>query len=255
MNELGPFLRTDFKAVDKRDGIHAVMGWIKGDTDKLPIVTDEGKPFGIVNDRAISTGRHLDEKAKLENYALVTRALPETASLEEVAARMSELRAAFLPIEDRKGKLRGYVSAIDVARERGASGRTARELCVPIATLRGEQTVGEALHAFSQEYVDHLPVTDAHGRITGVVRRRDVVVLGANASDKGRMDAIGERRHPTRDALAGFAQEARGLVGPDAGFDEVERALQSWGYALVQNGEGRVLGIVTAETLMRKLAP
>lgn len=253
MSELGPFLRTDYKAVDKRDGLHSVMGWIKGDSDKLPIVMDDGKPFGIVNDRAITSGRRLDEKAKVENYSLVTRALPETASLEEVARRMSELRAAFLPIEDRRGKLAGYVSAIDVARERGAGGRTAREICVPIATLRGEQTLGEALHAFSQEYVDHLPVVDAQGRVSGVIHRRDVLVLEANNSDKGRMDAVGERHHPLRDPVSGLADEAAGVVQPEARFDEVERALESWSYAIVKNGDGRVLGIITPETLMRSL--
>lgn len=253
MNELGPFLRTDFKAVDKRDGIHTVMGWIKGDSDKLPIVTDGGKPFGLVNDRAITNGRNLDDRAKLENYALITRALPETASIEEVAKRMAELRAAFLPIEDKKGRLAGYVSAIDVARERGADGRTARDLCVPIPALRGEQTLGEALHAFSQEYVDHLPITDAQGRLQGVVHRRDVLVLGANNADKGRMDAIGERHHPLKDPVSGFADEASGIVSPEARFSEVERALDAWGYALVSNGDARVLGIITPETLMRSL--
>ncbi|GEM_PF-6569228 len=253
MSELGPFLRTDFKAVDKRDGIHSVMGWIKGDTDTLPIVVDEGRPFGLVNDRAITTGRRLDERAKVESYSLVTRALPETASLEEVARRMAELRAAFLPIEDKKGKLAGYVSAIDVARERGAADRKARDLAVPIATLRMEQTLGEALHAFSQEYVDHLPVLDGDGRIRGVIHRRDVVVLGANNGDKGRMDAIGERHHPLKDPVSGFADEPVGIVPPHATFEEVERALESWDYAIVSNGDARVLGIITPETLMRSL--
>ncbi|MEA3200357.1 MAG: hypothetical protein QOE90_1785 [Thermoplasmata archaeon] len=254
MADLSSYLRTDYKAVDKREGLHAVMGWLKGDADKLPIVMDDGKPFGIVNERALSS-RRLDDKAKIENYALVTRALPQTASLDEVARRMSELRAAFLPIEDKRGKLAGYVSAIDVARERGAATRNARELAVPVTALRAEQTLGEALHAFTHEYVDHLPVLDAAGRLQGVVHRRDVLVLEANNADKGRMDAVSEKQRPLKDALGGFADDASGVVPAGAGFDAVAAAIESWGYALVQDGAGRIAGIVTAETLLRSLIP
>lgn len=252
MTDLSPYLRTDFKAVDKRDGMNAVMGWLRGDADKLPIVTDDGKPFGLVNERALSS-RSLDGKAKIENYALVTRSLPHTASLDEVARRMSELRAAYLPIEDKKGKLAGYVSAIDVARERGAGERRARELAVPITMLKPTQTLGEALHAFTQEYVDFLPVVDANGRATGVVARREIVKLEFNAGDKGRMDAHGEKVHPLKNPVDGYVSEATAICAPEATFDEVETCLENWGYAIVQNGSGKAMGIITPETLLRSL--
>lgn len=253
MSELSPYLRTDYKAVDKRDGVHSVMGWLRGDTDKLPIVVDDGKPFGLVNDRAL-TSRRLDDKTKLENYAVVTRALPETATLDQVAARMAELRAAFLPIEDKRGKLAGYVSALDVARERGANDRAARELAVPVAHLTKDSTLGDAVHLFAQEYVDHLPILDANGQLHGVVHRRDVLLMSADSGDKGRMDAQGEKIHALRDRIDGFAEDAQGIVGPAERFDAVAECLESWGYAFVRNGDGRVQGIITPETLMRALA-
>jgi CBS domain-containing protein len=249
MSDLSPFLRTDYKAVDKRDGLHAVMGWLKGDTDKLPIVTDDGKAFGLVNERALMS-RRIDERAKVETYSLVTRALPETATFEEVARRMAELRAAHMPIENARGKLTGYVTAIDVARQNGAAAKTARELSVPVVMLREDGSVGEALHAFTQEYVDHLPVLDAHGRLSGVVHRRDLLTREQNAGDKGRMDALGEKQRPLRDRISGFADDATSWLPPHATFDEVTRALDAWGYAVVRDGD-RILGVVTPETLLR----
>jgi CBS domain-containing protein len=249
MTDLTPFLRTDYKAVDKHDGLHSVMGWLSGDTDKLPIITDEGKAFGVVNERALMS-RSLDGKAKVEQYSLVTRALPDTASWDQIARRMGELRAAHLPIENAKGKLTGYLSAIDVARHNGASAKTARDLCVPVTMLREDATMGEALHAFGKEYVDHLPVLDAHGRIRGVVHRRNVYTLGQNAGDKGRMDNMGDKQHPLRDRVDGFAEEVAAELPANASFEAVATALDAWGYAIVRDGE-RILGVVTAETLLR----
>jgi|SRR5581483_6105049 len=251
-DDLSSLVRTDYKAVDKRDGVHSVIGWIRGDSDKLPILVDEGKPFGLVNDRAM-TSRRLDQNAKLEGYALVTRALPQTASLAEAAARMAELRAAFLPIEDRKGKLVGYVAALDVARRNGAVERSARDLAVPVRALRPDETLGDAVHAFGQEFVDHLPVVSTEGRLEGVVHRRDVLLMSADAGDKGRMDAHGERIHALRDAVSGFADAPEALVRPDDSFERVASCLESWGYALVVENN-RLTGIVTPETLIRSLS-
>lgn len=250
-DDLSSLLRTDYKAVDKREGVHSVMGWLRGDSDKLPILMDADKPFGLVNDRAL-TSRRLDANAKLEGYALVTRALPQTASLGEVAARMAELRAAFLPIEDRKGQLAGYVTALDVARNNGASQRRARELALPVGTLRSDQTLGDAVHAFGQEYVDHLPVVSSEGKLEGVVHRRDVLVMSADSGDKGRMDARGERIHALRDLVGGFADGLDGVVRPDDSFERVAACLEAWGYALVVENN-RLTGIVTPETLIRSL--
>lgn len=251
MTDLSDYLRTDYKAVDKHEGVHAVMGWLRGDSDKLPIVVDEGKPFGLVNERALAT-RSLNSNAKLEHHTLVTRALPENATVEDAARRMAELRAAFLPVADKRGKLAGYVSALDVARERGAADLNAAQLLVPITTLRPEQTVGEALHAFTKEYIDHLPVVDAQGQVTGVLHRRELVKFELNAGDKGRQDAMGEKLHPLKDSIQGYLDNADAVVTPKASFDDVERCIRDWGYALVQQ-DGRVAGIITPETLLRSL--
>lgn len=247
MADIHDLVRTDFKEVDKRDGLHAVMGWVKGDTDKVPIVTDGGKPYGIVNDRALMS-RRIDHHAKIEPYALTTRALPATATLEEAIARMAEYRAAHLPVEE-KGKLVGYVSALDVARE-ADWGRTARELCLPVTALRAGQTLGDALHVFTQEYIDYLPVLDAQGRPGAVLSRKRVLHMGAEAGERGRKDAGGEKLHFLNDPVEGFTDPSVTL-SPDASQEDVLETLEEWGYALVQDGDGRFLGIVTPETLAR----
>jgi CBS domain-containing protein len=247
MPDIHDLVRTDFKEVDKRDGLHAVMGWVRGDTDQLPIIMDDGKPYGIVNDRALMS-RRIDHRAKIEPYALTTRALPATATLDEAIARMAEYRAAHLPVEQ-KGKLLGYVSVVDVARE-AAWGRTARELCLPVTALRAGQTIGDALHVFTQEYIDHLPVLDAHGRPEGVLSRKRVLHVGSESGAKGRKDAGGQKVHLLDDPIEGFTDQSVTLR-PDASQEVVLETLEEYGFAFVQDADGRFLGIITPETLAR----
>lgn len=250
MTDIGPFIRTDYKAVDKRDELHTVMGWVRGDADKLPIVLDDGRPFGIVNERAMM-GRKLELKSKLQDYTLATRAVEPEIGLDAALERMSELRACALPVE-RKGKLQGYVRALDLLRENGyGEGRNAADLCVPVTVLKAGDTLGEALHAFNREYVDHLPVVDAQGALLGTIARRSLVALESN-NGKGRKDAGGEKFSPLNDPVEGFLDEPPITVAQDAGIDLILDEVDEHGYAVVLAKDGRLMGMVTAETLVRR---
>ncbi|HET6405125.1 MAG TPA: CBS domain-containing protein [Candidatus Thermoplasmatota archaeon] len=247
MAEIAPFVRTNYKAVDKRDALHSVKGWLTGDTKKVPIIVDDGKPFGIVNERALM-GRSLDLNAHLHQFTLSTRALKPTSTLEEAMAKMAEFRAAYLPVEDDQGKLIGYVSALDLARE--SLGGAARDLAVPVTELREEQTIGDALHAFQKEYVEYLPVL-SNGRLTGVLRRADVLNVEFNSGDKGRKDAGGEKFSLLQGPVAGYMDNTPAVVPPDLPADALLETLEDSGYAFVGSRDGRFLGVVTPETLFR----
>lgn len=249
MVDISSHVRTDYKAVDKRDELRSVMGWLAGDATKVPIVLDGQKPFGIVNERALMA-RQLDGKAKIEPYALPTRALPLTASVEEARDRMAELRAAYLPVTDARGKLAGYVRAIDLARENGRSA-SALDVAVPITALQEQSTLGDALNLFQKEYVDFLPVVRSDGRLTGVLPRRTVLRMEFNTGDKGRKDAGGEKFTMLHDPVGGVMDEAPAFVKPTSSFEEVLDTLDEAGYAIVRKDEGHLLGIVTPETLFR----
>jgi CBS domain-containing protein len=250
MATIEPLVRRDFKTVDKRDELRSVLGWIRGDSTKLPIVVDDGKPYGIVNERALMS-RRLDDNAKLEGYTLMTRALRSDASVEQARDRMRELRAAFLPVEDARGKLAGYVSSLDVARALDVQ-RTARELALPVASLREGHTMGEALHAFTQEYVDFLPVMgDGGERVSGVLPRRTLLAMETHAGSRGRKDAGGERTHILNDPVSGFMDEPLARVPASMDFATLLRTLEQNGYAIVEEPGGRMVGLVTPETLLR----
>lgn len=253
MPDIGPLIRTDYKEVDKRDELRNVLGWVRGDTSKLPVVVDDGRPFGVVSERAM-LGRRIDSKAKVEGYTLSTRALTSEATLEEAMARMAEFRAAHLPVADDRGKLAGYVSAVDVARAHanGAQMRAA-ELATPVTALRLDQTMSEAHHVFSKEYVDILPVIDAQGRASGVVTRRMLISMDLNAMDKGRKDAGGEKIHIAREPVSGYVEENAPVIDGSTPLQQTIAKVEQFGYVLVKAANGQLAGIITPQTLMERL--
>lgn len=254
MPDIAQYVRTDFREVDKRDELRTVLGWIRGDTATVPVVMDDGKPFGIVSERAM-LGRRIDPKAKVEGYALTTRAVTAETTLADAMARMAEFRAAFLPVENNRGKLTGYVSALDFVHEHLPRETRARDLAIRVTTLREDQTLSEAHHAFHQEYVDFLPVLGKDGRIAGVVPRKTLILMDARqSSDKGRKDAGGERVHPQHAELTHYLDSNAPVIDGNAPLPEVIKAVRDFGCVLVHNanGDGTVAGIITAETLVQR---
>lgn len=252
MPDIGPFIRTDFKEVDKRDELRNVLGWVQGDIDKVPLITDEGKPFGVISERAM-LGRRIDPKARIEGYVLTTRAVTPEATVDDVMSRMAEFRAAHLPVEDGKGGTAGYVAALDIVKQKLPAGTHASDLAMRVTTLREDQMLSEAHHAFSQEYVDFLPVMDGNGRISGVVPRKTLIMMDARYdSNKGRKDAGGNRIHPQKEALAHFVDGTAPVLDGGAPLHKVIDAVRDFGCAIVRDANGGIAGIVTAQTLVQR---
>lgn len=249
MVDVSTVLQTDYKAVDKRDELRTVMGWIAGQSTKVPIVTDGARPFGIINERALMS-RQLDERAKIAPYTLATRALGSGDSIDEARARMTEFRAAYLPVEDERRSLQGYVRAIDVARETSGAAQAA-QVAVPTITLREGATMGDAVNAFQKEYVDFLPVLDTAGKVTGVLPRRAVLRMELHSANRGRKDSGGEKVSLLRDPVDGVMDDAPAFLPARASLDEVLDTLEDSGYAIVSGTNGGVLGVVTPETLFQ----
>lgn len=129
----------------------------------------------------------------------VTTVGPED-SLEEVVGTMSAAGVSGVPVVDPQGKVVGIISEKDVMRralggKEGSimtlmtgclrangcmclkvRGMAAREIMTsPVVTVAAEATLAEMADLVGRRQVNRLPVTDAEGRLIGILARYDIV--------------------------------------------------------------------------------
>lgn len=136
----------------------------------------------------------------------------KNASLKEIAARFRELRVSALPVLADDGTVIGVLSEADLMakqvlaeeqdhmRGRAASVMHRRELRKVDAITAGDLMTSPAVMAGSGDTVEHaarlmyasglklLPVTDAAGRLTGVVSRTDLLAVFDRSDDDIRVE-------------------------------------------------------------------
>jgi CBS domain-containing protein len=196
---------------------------------------------------------------------------PETP-LKEVAAVLAEEGISGLPVCDADGRVLGVVSEADIlARERGAvrerfdllawlsewqgpgaerklSARTAAEaMTAPAITIREGDAVTKAAALLVDRGINRLPVVDAHGRLTGIVTRADLVRAFGRGDDEIEAEIRAEVLGRLLSIPAGSVDvEVRDGDVRLAG--EVEtRELE----ALVRGLTARVLGVVSVRSGIR----
>jgi CBS domain-containing protein len=125
----------------------------------------------------------------------------ETASFQDIAARLRECRVSAFPVLDGHGKVIGIVSEADLlvkeavlaepggiagllaglvhhASRAKAGGVTAAELMTsPAVTIGPDDTVEHAAKLMYDRKVKRLPVVDQDGRLVGIISRTDILAV------------------------------------------------------------------------------
>ena len=126
-------------------------------------------------------------------------AVRRDASFKEMAARLREYRVSAFPVIDENRRVIGVVSEADLLAKEAlagdhagipaavtgilhhkdhqkAEGLTASDLMTTaVVAVRPEDTVEHAARLMYDRKVKRLPVTDANGRLAGIVSRADVL--------------------------------------------------------------------------------
>lgn len=248
-------IRTDFKLVDKRDETRKVLGFLAGDDDApVPIVCDEGKPYGILNARALLR-KGLNPNEHLENKVIGIRQLTPQDSVEEALDVVAGSKVPVVPVvdSDDETKVIGYVHAADLLGEIQHDAR-ADNLMEGVPVMRESDMTGEFVHHFQRVRPDVLPVADAQGHLVGAVTRSTAVALVADAMKDGRKSVVGERVERGDQPLEGYVEANQPSVATNAPFHEVVDKLQRFGYAFVVDDDNHVRGIVTPEEVASRVA-
>lgn len=124
-------------------------------------------------------------------------AYPQTASIEEVvgdlrrgAQRYSDYDVQYVYVTSREGVLTGVLPLRDLLL--APPGRPAAEIMIPHPLAVNEETTLEALGEFFDRHnFIGVPVTDAAGRLVGIVRRHDVNEARVGRADSDYLKAFG----------------------------------------------------------------
>jgi CBS domain-containing protein len=114
--------------------------------------------------------------------------VPAGAPFATVAAILTRRRIGAVPVIDRDGHLIGVVSEADLIGGRDGAGVTARELMTgAVRTVPVDATVPAATRLLAESGVRRLFVTE-HGRLIGVLSRRDLLTTYLRDDDEIRAD-------------------------------------------------------------------
>lgn len=119
-----------------------------------------------------------------------------------------------------------------------------------LRTIRGTDTVGEAISLLAESHVSGVPVVDDHGRLVGVLSNSDILEALAEHTDPEAREAVFEQT-VVREVMTPRPQ----TINPEATIrDAAQRMLYLEVHRLFVEQDGRLIGVVSTTDLVRALA-
>jgi CBS domain-containing protein len=119
-----------------------------------------------------------------------------------------------------------------------------------LRTIRGTDTLIEAIGLLAESHVSGVPVVDDHGRLAGVLSNSDVLEAIAEHDDPEAREAAFEQT-TVQEIMTPRPQ----TISPDAQVkDAAQRMVYLEVHRLFVELEGRLVGVVSTTDLVRALA-
>jgi CBS domain-containing protein len=119
-----------------------------------------------------------------------------------------------------------------------------------LRTIRGTDTVGEAVALLAESHVSGVPVIDDHGRLVGVLSNSDILEVLAEHSEPEAREAVFDET-VVQEVMTPRPQ----TITPDADVrDAAQRMLYLEVHRLFVEHDGRLVGVVSTTDLVRALA-
>ncbi len=245
-------IQTDFVALDKREPVRRVQGWLQGETTRRPLVLDNKKPFAIVSSRAF-LNRKAQENTRLDKILTPVPVVNAHDEPSQAMARMAAAGVSYLPVANEHGHCVGYIDALTLLRELPPPSPepTAADLMGEAPPLFEDGRAEDAIQLFSRQQADILRVIDARSQTIGTVERASINrIVQESDTRMGRKDFAGNSTPLRRQELRGLINNSLIEVPDTASYDEVIAILERDGSVFVRQGK-RIVGLVTPLTALR----
>jgi CBS domain-containing protein len=119
-----------------------------------------------------------------------------------------------------------------------------------LKTIRGTDTIGDAIALLADYHVSGVPVIDDHGRLVGVLSNSDILEALAEHGDRGERDQLLEETM-VQEIMTPRPQ----TITPEASIkDAAQRMLYLEVHRLFVEEHGRLVGVVSNTDLVRAMA-
>jgi CBS domain-containing protein len=172
---ISPLVSTEFVSRDVETPVSKLAGLFDAPELKAVVVTDADGYRGVVTRRQLLTS-HRAPRAKAASVLWHVPTVDPDADVREVARLMVGGDSMVLPVFEDEA-LVGVVTGDDLlaAVREHLDVLTVDDVCsTDLVTVAPDSTLGEALHAFREHRITHLPVVEG-GSLAGIVSIHDVV--------------------------------------------------------------------------------
>jgi CBS domain-containing protein len=266
-------LRINYLAISPNDTLSSVFGKLeKGKHTEAVALDDQGRYAGMLWKRALIRGRIDPAATKAKNFITKPATLTAEMPLEEAARLLHESDFHVLAVLDKGKRVLGICGARDVLdnlQHLLGDAKASEVGTMKLITLRDTDPLAKAVAVLHHDKIDHIPLIDGSGRLTGVASVFDIAIrfhLGTpQGSVSGRHGKHGRTSHsgqdsgerPNYDALPLQNVMSRILItaSPKTRATDIVKLLLENELSDVILVEGdRPVGIVTTKDLLHEVS-
>lgn len=128
--------------------------------------------------------------------------------------------------------------------------RVAELMRTDVKTVNLDATVGDAITTLADVHVSALPVTDAHGRVVGVVSTTDILGALSETTEPDMRERLFDET-PVRDIMTPRSR----IIAPDADILEAAREMLYLDvHRLFVEDSGRLVGVLSQTDIVAAVA-
>jgi predicted transcriptional regulator len=165
-------IEKSFSRVQRSDTVSRVFGYLRGETEVLPMVFDGNKCYGFVDEKLfISTRLHTNQQIK--GFDVRVRVMNESNSTDEIVKEMLRSYCPYAPFGKSEKDIEGYIKACTVIRalfKENRINKSAEVIARPITLLKKDDNLGKAINLLRNFRA--VPIIDNDGKLYGCIEQR-----------------------------------------------------------------------------------
>lgn len=266
-------MRKNTVCVDISETVSQLLSKLKRAKMHAALVYDKKTYLGVVNKRFLLTstmspsimkvGNIVKHRSKSKSPFFVPKLAKDTP-LRKIIDLLATADTHLLPVID-NDKIIGGVYLHDVLANITVKKTCEKTGCMDLVTIREEDELGKALRLFKTKKIDHLPVLDERGNLSGMLALSDLLdnprfwgvssqrIPGAAKHQRGKRTGYGtgEKSKMTTLPVKNFMTARVECISPTSSAQNAVAAMTKKGIStLVLAKTTKPLGIITARDLL-----